>query len=74
MQADKPATDTTPKAPKRKLDDFEIVVHPQKSTSDLGKGSYGSVVLVKDKEDPDKLYAMKIVTLLSVALQTAFSV
>ena len=61
MQVDRSNSDNAPKLPKRKLEDFEFAIHPQKATSDLGKGSYGSVKLVREKENPDKLYAMKIV-------------
>lgn len=45
---------------KKILSDYEEVTLKNKSTSELGKGSYGCVKLVKDKED-GILYAMKIV-------------
>lgn len=61
MENNKASTDQTKAQTKRTLQDFEVVTHPQKSTSDLGKGSYGSVKLVKEKGKGDKLYAMKIV-------------
>jgi len=41
--------------------DYEEAMIKNKNTSELGKGSYGSVKLVKDKDD-GVLYAMKIVT------------
>ena len=62
METKRPKPDFRKKLPKRKIEDFEVYVHPQKSTSDLGKGSYGHVQLVTDKKDPGKLYAMKIVS------------
>lgn len=45
---------------KKCLNDYEEVMIKNKNTSELGKGSYGCVKLVKDKED-GLLYAMKIV-------------
>ena len=51
------------KGSKKCLEDYEVVNLPNKTTSDLGKGSYGSVKLVKEKgnPNPNQLYAMKIV-------------
>ena len=43
---------------KKTLDDFEVV---EGKTGQLGKGSFATVKLVKEKENPNKLYAMKIV-------------
>jgi hypothetical protein len=40
---------------RKRIEDYEIVNH-------LGKGAYGEVKLVKEKEDPSKMYAMKIVS------------
>ena len=53
------------KGPKKSLDDYEVVNVPNKTSADLGKGSYGSVKLVKEKGNPNsnKLFAMKIVIL-----------
>ena len=45
---------------KKCLNDYEEATIKNKSTSELGKGSYGCVKLVKDKDD-GCLYAMKIV-------------
>jgi hypothetical protein len=47
---------------KKSIEDYEIV---NEKKSDLGKGAYGQVRLVREKADPSKLYAMKIVTLLN---------
>jgi len=42
--------------------DFEVInIGNGLFGSDLGKGSFGKVRLVKDKNNPDKLYALKIV-------------
>jgi len=50
------------KQKKKTVDDFELVNVPNKTTSDLGKGSYGQVKLVKEKGNPSsKCYAMKVV-------------
>ena len=47
---------------KKNLDDYEVVNVPNKTSADLGKGSYGSVKLVKEKgTNSNKLFAMKIV-------------
>jgi hypothetical protein len=48
---------------KKTLDDYEFIVNDngKTKTSDLGKGSYGSVKKVKEKES-GKIYAMKIVS------------
>lgn len=48
---------------KKTIDDYEFIVNEggKTKTSDLGKGSYGSVKKVKDKET-GKVYAMKIVS------------
>jgi len=47
---------------KKKLEDFEEVEMPNRNNSDLGRGSYGIVKLVKEKGDSSsKLYAMKVV-------------
>lgn len=43
---------------KKSLEDYEIVEGKQ---GHLGKGAYATVKLVKDKENPNKLFAMKIV-------------
>ena len=43
------------------LEDYELVNQPNKTNPDLGKGSFGQVKLVRDKVDPKKLYALKIV-------------
>mmetsp|Transcript_20289 Transcript_20289/g.17518 ORF Transcript_20289/g.17518 Transcript_20289/m.17518 type:complete len:145 (+) Transcript_20289:71-505(+) len=43
---------------KKSLDDFEVV---EGKTGQLGKGSFATVKLVKEKENPNKLYAMKII-------------
>ena len=53
------------KGPKKTLEDYEVVNVPNKNSADLGKGSYGSVKLVKEKGNPNsnKLFAMKIVIL-----------
>lgn len=48
---------------KKILADYEEVTLKNKTTSELGKGSYGCVKLVKDKDD-GLLYAMKIVNML----------
>ena len=48
---------------KRNLNEFEFVNLPKKNTSELGKGSYGCVNLVKDKIT-DELQALKTVFLL----------
>ena len=45
---------------KKCLTDYEEAMIKNKSTSELGKGSYGCVRLVRDKED-NGLFAMKIV-------------
>jgi len=53
----------TGKMRKRKtLDDYEFVINEnsRNKTSELGKGSYGCVKKVKDKET-GKIYAMKMV-------------
>lgn len=47
---------------KKNFFDFEEVLLKNKTTSELGKGSYGCVKLVRDKTD-NCLYAMKIVRL-----------
>ena len=59
-------TSSSNKGSKKCLDDYEVVNLPNKTSSDLGKGSYGSVKLVKEKgnPNPNQLYAMKIVILL----------
>jgi hypothetical protein len=51
---------------KKTLEDYEIITdHP-----DLGKGAYATVKLVKEKDDPTKLYAMKIVITFCELLKT----
>lgn len=47
---------------KKRIEDFEFVERKTRlgNTSELGRGSYGVVRLVKDKET-QKQYAMKIV-------------
>jgi hypothetical protein len=51
---------TTSDAKKRKtLEDYEFI---DDKKSDLGKGAYGQVKLVREKGDPSKMYAMKIVS------------
>ena len=49
---------------KRTLDDYEFVLNENSrlKTSDLGKGSYGTVKKVRDKHT-GKIYAIKIVIL-----------
>mgnify|MGYP003876942851 FL=1 len=47
---------------KRTIQDYEFVPDSKSRTSDLGKGSYGSVKLAVDKLD-NKLYAIKIVSI-----------
>jgi len=47
---------------KKSILDFEVInIGNGLFGSDLGKGSFGKVRLVKDKNNPDKLYALKIV-------------
>ena len=50
---------------KKTLDDYEFVMNDngKSKSSDLGKGSYGAVKKVRDKEN-GKIYAMKIVLVL----------
>ena len=56
------ASSSTPRVPKKTLEDYETVIVPTKGTPDLGKGSYGSVKLVKEKGNTNNEYfAMKIV-------------
>lgn len=65
----KTSTSTTKSRHKRRtIEDYEFVDHPEKNTSDLGKGTYGRVKLVKDKRN-DQLFAMKIVFSLSSQFQ-----
>ena len=45
---------------KKTLDDYDFI--PGRS-GELGKGSYASVKLVREKEDPSQTYALKIVSL-----------
>lgn len=45
------------------MDDYEIVNQKDKLSSDLGKGAFGQVKLVRDRSDPTQLYAMKIVSI-----------
>jgi len=60
-----------PKQKKKTVDDYELANVPNKTTSDLGKGSYGQVKLVKEKGNPSsKLYAMKVI---SIAQLKAYS-
>ena len=49
-------------AKKRCLDDFEML-NPGNNRfgSDLGKGAFGQVKLVREKANPNNLYALKIV-------------
>lgn len=54
---------------KKCLGDYEEVTVKNKSTCELGKGSYGSVRLVKDKSD-NCLYAMKIVSFFKYLLSS----
>jgi len=49
---------------KRTIQDYEFVTEGKSNTSDLGKGSYGSVKLAMDKIE-NKLYAIKIVSICS---------
>ncbi len=54
---------------KRSIQDYEFVSDAKSKTSDLGKGSYGSVKLALDKQE-NKHYAIKIVTIhISAALE-----
>lgn len=46
---------------KRTIQDYEYVTDNKTNSTELGKGSYGSVRLVIDKNDK-KLYAIKTVT------------
>ncbi len=56
------STTVQSKKPKLTLADFEEAFLPDTQTSALGKGSYGVVKLVKQKDNPNgPLYAMKIV-------------
>ena len=60
------ATPVQNKKAKLTFDDFEEVLLPDKQTSAIGKGSYGVVRLVKQKNTPNgPLLAMKIVKYLS---------
>ncbi len=46
----------------KSIEDFEDVEMPNRINSELGKGSFGLVKLVKEKGDlSSKLYAMKVV-------------
>lgn len=56
------------KKKQKNLEDFEVINQPNKSNADLGKGSFGQVKLVRDKADPSKQYAMKVVKFVSVIL------
>lgn len=47
---------------KKSLEDFEVV----KNKSELGKGTYSKVKLVREKADPTKSYAMKVVCKTSI--------
>ena len=46
--------------------DFEIVKESDKTNSDLGKGAFGQVKLVREKARPEKKYAMKVVSYFSL--------
>lgn len=61
MEISNTNSEPTKRTSKRCIEDYEEVIHPKKFTSELGKGSYGSVKLVRAKGENDKLYAMKIV-------------
>ena len=64
LQDDSRLNDNSLRGKKRKtLDDYEFITNEnsRSKTSDLGKGSYGSVKKVRDKEN-GKIYAMKIVS------------
>jgi len=50
-----------------------VINQPNKSNADLGKGSFGQVKLVRDKADPSKQYAMKVVAFFTrILLRTEF--
>jgi hypothetical protein len=53
---------TTSKKSKKSLEDYEFVQPKNKNTDELGRGAFGSVRLVKDKQE-QKLYALKTVNL-----------
>ena len=64
------ASSSTPRVQKKTLDDYETVILPSKGTADLGKGSYGSVKLVKEKGNSNNEYfAMKIVSCIKMKFQ-----
>mmetsp|Transcript_16648 Transcript_16648/g.14532 ORF Transcript_16648/g.14532 Transcript_16648/m.14532 type:complete len:142 (+) Transcript_16648:64-489(+) len=68
LQDDSRLNDNSLRGKKRKtLDDYEFITNEnsRSKTSDLGKGSYGSVKKVRDKEN-GKIYAMKIMNKKSI--------
>ena len=58
-------TSSTIQKKKKSLDDYEIIDQNNETKPDLGRGTYSKVKLVKEKVNPRKSYAMKIVRLMS---------
>jgi len=57
---------------KKTLNDFEIIDQNNATKPDLGRGTYSNVKLVKEKANPRKSYAMKIVILMRKGFSYSF--